>query len=236
MRSPSVAPGGMRTARGENIFDTKTAVASAAAVTLLRALIGARRVRVEPFVQCVLAELVVERALLGVTEGLVSPIDGLEFSFRALVAGVLIGVQLACELLVGFFDVSLSRRLVDAQLFIQIHGHVLLVRFAKVGTGAAAGKCCWFVVQALAAQDARGRVAIGAWSRFTFGPGSTVGCPIRLAQSPLRPQCGPLKLRHLSRRRFPVAASSYVDPALPTRAQSRLARAVTPKKNPSVGD
>ena len=90
-------------------------VAEVAEVEAARAVGSAARTRAVVRVYAGKAELVVARLLLGIGEHLVGLVDLLELLLGFLVAGVHVGVVLARQLFVCFFDLFLGSALGDAE-------------------------------------------------------------------------------------------------------------------------
>ena len=90
-------------------------VAEVAEVEAARAVGSAARTRAVARVHAGKAELVVARLLLGIGEHLVGLVDLLELLLGFLVAGVHVGVVLARQLFVCFFDLFLGSALGDAE-------------------------------------------------------------------------------------------------------------------------
>jgi hypothetical protein len=89
--------------RAEDILERARPAPAPADGLLIRAHL-ARGVRIEALADPGLAELIVERALLGIGEDVVREADVLEAFFRALVAGVSVRVQVLRERAIGLLQ------------------------------------------------------------------------------------------------------------------------------------
>src|SRR5262249_61862277 len=105
-RSPSAEE--IEVGRTEEVLDVDRTGARAArgsgAAALLPLPVRTNLLLVEAFAQRVLAEFIVELALLRVPERLVGAVHGLEARLGLLVSRVLVGVEVARELAVGLLD------------------------------------------------------------------------------------------------------------------------------------
>ena len=115
VRTASAAPETATEEAVENIGKIKTACAAGIRISAARAAAEVR-------VYARKAELVVARLLVWVAQNLVRLVDLLELLLGFLVAGVHVGVILACELFVCFFDLFFRSALGNAE-------HLVIVSF-----------------------------------------------------------------------------------------------------------